>query len=339
MIKKTCFCEKNMLKIGNIELDVPFFQAPLSGYTDRPMRVLARQFGAPLTFTGVLLDKISLHPRAIRKLLSNPGPDESPVGAQILGANPKTMASAARAFQDYGFDLIDLNFACPAPKVLRRGRGGALLADPERAIEIFKRVRDEITCPLTIKLRTGIANNDGTRDNFWKICEQTIAYGVDALVVHGRTVNQKYRDHADWDILVEVKTRFADTMVIGSGDVMSAEEALRRYEQTNLDGILIARGAIGNPWIFSDARALFQGREKPAPPTLKEQGEVMIRHFDMILEMRGGIKAVRYFRKFAAGYCKRHPRRKKTLLEIMACRDADSIRQTIQKNFCNIQQL
>ena len=323
-----------MLKIGDINLDVPFFQAPLSGYTDRPMRVLARQFGAPLTFTGVLLDKISLHPRAIRKLLSNPGPDESPVGAQILGANPETMAKAAVAFERFGFDLVDINFACPAPKVLRRGRGGALLGDPDRAIEIYKRVRDAVKCPVTVKLRIGIKSDDGTQENFWRICEEAAGYGVDALVIHGRTVTQKYRGQADWDILAEVKKRFSDTIIIGSGDILTAEDAVKRYRESGVDGVLIARGAIGNPWIFTDARALFDGQEKPPPPLLKEQGQVMLRHFEMILEMRTEIKAIRYFRKFAVGYCRRHRQRKKVQMKLMACRKADAIRSVITENFC-----
>jgi tRNA-dihydrouridine synthase B len=323
-----------MLKIGDIELDVPFFQAPLSGYTDRPMRVLARQFGAPLTFTGVLLDKISLHPRAVRKLLSNPGPDESPVGAQILGANPETMAKAAVAFEEFGFDLVDLNFACPAPKVLRRGRGGALLGTPDTAIEIYKRVRDAVKCPVSVKLRIGIKNDDGTRENFWRICEEIVAYGADALVVHGRTVTQKYRGEANWDILAQVKKQFNDTIVVGSGDILTAEDAIKRYEESGVDGVLIARGAIGNPWIFTDARALFNGQEKPPQPPLKEQGEVILRHFEMILEMHPEIKAIRYFRKFAVGYCRRHPQRKKVQMELMECRKADAVRAVVTESFC-----
>lgn len=322
-----------MLKIGKINLDTPFFQAPLSGYTDRPMRVLARRFGSPLTFTGVLLDKISLHKGAIRKLLSNPGPDESPVGAQILGSTPETMAKAAVMFERYGFDLIDLNFACPAPKVLRRGRGGALLLDPDRAIEIFRRVRDVVSCPVTVKLRTCFKHNDGTIDNFWKICDGLAEYGIDAMVVHGRSVKQMYRNKADWDTPVKLKQKFPNIPIVGSGDIMTATDAYDRYRQTGLDGILIARGAIGNPWIFSDARAMFQGKPAPAAPTLIEQGNVMLDHLNMLLEIKEEAKAVRYFRKFASGYCKRHPQRKKTLLAMMACKQADCLRSVIDEQF------
>ena len=324
---------QNMLKFGNIEMDVPFFQAPLSGYTDRAMRVLARQFGAPLTFTGVLLDKVSLHPRAIRKLLSNPGPDESPVGAQILGTTPETMAQSAVCFEKYGFDLIDLNFACPAPKVLRRGRGGALLKKPDVAIEIFKQVRDAVKCPVTVKLRTCFEHEDGTIDNFWKICEGLVANGVDGIVIHGRSVKQLYRNKAEWETVVKVKHQFPNTPIVGSGDIMTAEDALQRYKETGLDGILIARGAIGNPWIFREARELFNDNPKPAPPSLQEMGQTMIKHLEMLLETKDELKSVRFFRKFASGYCKRHPQRKKALLGLMACKNAEQVYKIIDEYF------
>jgi nifR3 family TIM-barrel protein len=243
------------------------------------------------------------------------------------------MAKAAVAFEEFGFDLVDLNFACPAPKVLRRGRGGALLGNPDTAIEIYKRVRDAVKCPVSVKLRIGIKSDDGTRENFWRICEEVTAYGVDALVVHGRTVNQKYRGQADWEIVSEVKKRFNNTIIVGSGDILTAEDAVNRYKESGVDGVLIARGAIGNPWIFTDARALFNGEEKPAPPPLKEQGQVMLRHFEMLLEMRPGIRAIRYFRKFAVGYCRRHPQRKRVQMELMACRKPEEIRKVVMENF------
>ena len=322
-----------MLKIGNLELKAPFFQAPLSGYTDRPMRVLAKEYGAPLTFTGVLLDQIALHPKAIRKLLSIPGDDERPVGAQILGATPETMAKAAFEFEKLKFDVIDLNFACPAPKVLRRGRGGAMLKKPEIAIETFKRVRDSVKCPVSVKLRIGFEANEGVTDNFWQICEGLAENGVDMLCIHGRTVKQMYREKADWDVLAKVKQRFPDTPIVGSGDVMSAESALQRYERTGIDGILFARGAIGNPWIFSDAKALFAGEAKPAPPTIRETGEILLRHFEMTFETKREPKAIGFFRKFMSGYSNRHPQRKRVLVELMACKRADEIRTLVDEYF------
>lgn len=320
-----------MLKIGDISLDMPFFQAPLSGYSDYPMRRLARQYGAPLTFTGVMLDKIALHPKAVRKLKFNPEADEHPVGAQILGADPKTMAQAAKGFESIGFDLIDLNFACPAPKVLRRGRGGFLLNKPDTAIEIYRRVREAVKCPVMIKLRIGFGSSDGTRDNFWKVCQQAASDGIDALSIHGRTVKAKYRGNADWDIIKKVKQRFPQTTVIGSGDLFDAETAVERFISSGVDGIIIARGAIGNPWIFRDIRAIIEGKPAPPAPGITEQGRVMLRHFEMVLQRQKMIKAVRYFRKFTIRYCRRHPQRKKVQMALMAAQDQNQVLAEIKK--------
>jgi nifR3 family TIM-barrel protein len=319
-----------MLKIGNISLSVPFFQASLSGYSDYPMRFLARQYGSPLTFTGVMLDKIALHPKAVKKLQFQPGDDEHPIGAQILGADPKTMAQAAKSFESIGFDIIDLNFACPAPKVLRRGRGGDLLNKPETAIEIFRRVRDAVKCPVMIKIRIGFGNDDRTQENFWQICEQLSGDGVDAITIHGRTVKTKYRGTANWDIFKEAKKKFPKTTIIGSGDLFDAETIVQRLASSKVDGVIIARGAIGNPWIFTNVRALLDGKPLPEKPTITEQGKVIRRHFEMILERRRMIKGIRYFRKFSVRYCRLHPQRRKVQAELMAAEDKNEVFDVIK---------
>lgn len=320
-----------MLKIGNIELDVPFYQAPLSGYTEWPMRKLAKQFGAPLVFTGVLLDKIALHPKAVRKLKFQPGEDEHPVGAQILGNDPESMAAAAAGFENIGFDIIDLNFACPAPKVLRRKRGGFQLNNPDLVLETIKRVKDAVKCPVSIKLRIGYDKNAESTEKFWEICERTHSEGIDAITIHGRTVLVKYRGKADWEIVSQVKKRYPDTIIFGSGDLMTPESIVDRLCTTGLDGVAIARGAIGNPWIFTETRALLENKPKPAPPTLEEQREIMLHHLDMICQVKPERKAIPFFRKFTSGYCKRHPQRKNVLLEILQAKTNDQLKATINK--------
>ncbi len=324
-----------MLKIGSVSLDLPFMQASLSGYSDRPMRVLARRFGSPMTFTGVFLDKNAVHLKAAKKLLFAPEGEELPVAGQILGANPSTMATAAAAFEQLGYAFIDLNFACPAPKVLRRGRGGALLQKPETAIEIYRQVRDKVSCPVTMKLRTGFDSSDASREDFWRLCTLAAEEGVDALFVHGRTVKQKYRGKANWQTVAEVKRRFPNTTVIGSGDLLDAQTAADQITSAAIDGVIIARGAIGNPWIFSELKALLTGEPKPPPPSITEQGQVMLEHFEMIAQTREMIKAVRYFRKFAVNYCRRHPRRKKAQAALMKARSSTEVITAI-KQFYNL---
>jgi nifR3 family TIM-barrel protein len=322
-----------MLTFGPIQLDMPFIQAPLSGYTDHPMRILARRFSCPLTFTGVMLDKIALHHKALKKMKFQPQDNEHPVGAQVLGDDPEIMSKAAAKFIKVGYDLIDLNFACPAPKVLRRGRGGNLMKQPAFIRETFLRTREKVNCPVFMKIRIGFDSGEASQADFWTICENAATDGVDMLAIHGRTVCQKYRGKSDWALISEVKNRFPNLRIFGSGDVLSAETAIQRLNETGVDGVIIARGAIGNPWIFEEVRALYEGREKPAPPTLQQQGQIMLEHFEMICAMRPERKAVPYFRKFMANYCKRHPQRKKTLLALMACKTIPTVQATIKERY------
>lgn len=319
-----------MLKLGKIILDVPFFQAPLSGYSDYAMRRLAIDFGSPLSFAGVMLAKSAVNPKVLRKAQFRPDADEHPVGAQILGRKPDEMALAAVALSRVGFDVIDLNFACPAPKVIRRRRGGYLLNEPDLAVEILQRVREAVTCPVTIKLRIGFEQNEPGCDNFWEIAERSINAGADALVIHGRTVRQMFSGTADWQILAELKKRFPDAIIIGSGDMFDAKESFAMLKETGLDGLVIARGAIGNPWIFSQLRSLFEGQPSPELPGLQEQGRTVLRHFEMICGLYGPSKSVRFFRKFLVHYCRRRDERKKHQKVLLAAQNSDQLLKAIR---------
>ncbi len=319
------------LKLGQLELDVPFFQAALSGYTDWAMRKLAKDFGCPLTLTGVMLAKSVANPKVLRKREFRPQEDEHPVGAQLLSRTPQTMAKAARDCVAVGYDLIDLNFACPAPKVLRRKRGGALLAEPDLVADILKAVKDVVDCPVLMKLRYGVNHNPDAEASFWQIVEQSINQGVDALVIHGRTVSEKYRGKADWGILQKVKQAFPQATIVGSGDLFSAVDAVDLMARTGLDGIVAARGAVGNPWLLRDLRSLFEGKPLPARPTLPEQKEALLCHFNRVLQLYEERRAVGFFRKFAAGYTKAHPQRKTVLLAIMAAKTKQELYDVVEQ--------
>jgi len=305
------------LKLGSLTLDVPFFQASLSGYSDQAMRLLVRRFGCPFTLADMMLAKSAANPRVLRKASFRPAADEHPVGAQILGRNPATMAKAASDLVTRGYDVIDLNFACPAPKVLRRGRGGALLSEPDIVIDSLKAVRDVVIVPVLMKLRIGVDHKPQSLDNFWEIVTRSIENGVDALVIHGRTVKERFRGKADWDLLAEVKSSFPDATIVGSGDIFDPHQTVDLMKRTGLDGFLVARGAIGNPWIFRDLRCLWENRPMPPPPDLAEQRLVILEHFERILKDYPERKAVRIFRKYFAGYAQRHPKRKPALLSLM----------------------
>jgi len=320
-----------MLRLGNLELAQPFFQAAMSGYSDRPMRVLAREHGAPLVFSGVMLDKFTLHPAILTKSAFTVADDEHPVGGQILGTEPKMMAYAARSLEQIGYDLIDLNFACPVPKVLRRGRGGYMLNRPKEVREIYRRVREAVSCPVLMKLRIGFDKGQEDRDNFWQICRDAATEGIDGLIVHGRTVQEKYSGRADWEILAQLKGQLPDTVVIGSGDLLTAAKAVEQFKTSGLDGVVIARGAIGNPWIFQEMAALLDGNGKLLAPSLAEQGQTILRHFEMVVDQYGPSKAVGFFRKFSVKYCRRHPQRKKVQMQLLAARETDEVRQLLKQ--------
>jgi nifR3 family TIM-barrel protein len=314
-----------MLKIGNIILDVPFFQASLSGYSDYAMRTIARDCGAPLVFAGVMLAKGVIHPRVFNNPSFKPGADEHPIGAQLLGEDPEIMAKAAKVVRKMGFDLIDLNFACPMPKVINRKRGGFLLNDPDKVIEIFNAVKDSVDCPVTMKLRTSFDNQ--SCDNFWKICSRAVAGKVDALIVHPRAVCQRFTGQADWQFLSEVKKQFPRTIIIGSGDLFSADTIKNNIKSSGVDGASIARGAIGNPWIFSQLR---KGNDFTAP-TLDEQGRVISKHFRLLCSLYGDENAVRHFRKFAVCYCKLHPSRRKVQKAFYSATTADDFLAVVKQ--------
>jgi tRNA-dihydrouridine synthase B len=324
-----------MLTLGNLILSVPFVQAPLSGYSDYAMRRLALDFGAPLTFSGVMLAKSAAHPKLLKKPAFRPHDDEHPVGAQILGNDPATMAAAAKALEEAGYDIIDLNFACPVPKVLHRGRGGYLLKEPDTVMRIYRRVREAVTCPVTMKLRTGYDSSDASYDHFYRIVSEASEQNVDALVIHARTVVQKFVGEVDWSLLAQIKQHFPKTTLIGSGDLFEPHKTVERLKTAKLDGILIARGAIGNPWIYQSLHAVMKGEPAPPAPSLAEQARVMRKHFEMVGRLYTPIKAIRYFRKFLIRYCRLHPRRKQAQKTLLAANSQAQLLAGIERWYGN----
>jgi tRNA-dihydrouridine synthase B len=307
-----------MVRIGTLQLENPFLQAALSGYTDYPMRILAKRFGCALTLTGVMLDRISLHPKAIKQSKFHCRPDEHPVAAQIFGDDPQVIAQSAVAFRNLGYDMIDLNFACPVPKVLRRERGGWMMRKPYIIREAFQRTRDAVNCPVTMKLRRAYDDTDAGKEDFWTIIDNASTDGVDAIGIHGRTVEQKYKGKADWSVVTEVKKKYPHLTIFGSGDLMDAPTVMQRLHESGIDGVLLARGAVGNPWLFRECIALWA-----------EQSQILLEHFEMIQKIRPGRRGVSFFRKFMIGYLRRLPQRKKALLPFMTVKDPVEFRELI----------
>ncbi|MEI6255638.1 MAG: tRNA-dihydrouridine synthase [Planctomycetota bacterium] len=298
------------LSIGGIQLDSPAVQAALSGYSDRAMRVLARRHAAAYSLGEVLLDTfvnaVGKNKRNLTRIAVSP--EEHPVGGQLMGANPDDFAPAARRLVAEGFDIIDINFGCPVKKVLGRCRGGYLLSVPETALEIVSRVRDAVPpeVPVTLKMRRGLDDSAASADRFWTIFDGAFARGAAAITVHGRTVQQKYVGPSNWEFLAAVKRHAGSRIVIGSGDLFSAEACVAMLRQTGVDGVSIARGAIGNPWIFRQTLALLAGEPPLPPPTIHEQADVLREHFALAVELHGEDLAGRVMRKFAIKYARLH---------------------------------
>lgn len=301
--------QKQALSIGSIHLDSPMVQAALSGYSDVAMRLLAREYGCPYTINEVVLDRlIPEGGRKMRRMLAV-DPDEHPVAGQLMGSEPVQFARAADEMVSLGYDAVDINFGCPVKKVLGRCRGGYLLSDPSAARDIISRVHDAVNgrVPVTLKMRRGMDDAPQSERNFFEILDAAFEIGCAAVTVHGRTVAQRYVGPSRWPFLAQVKRHVGRRIILGSGDLFTAPDCIRMLEETGVDGVSIARGAIGNPFIYRELRALLDGRFLPDPPTLGEQRTAIRRHFDRMVCLYGEKKASVLFRKFGVRYSELHP--------------------------------
>ena len=299
------------LKIGNVEIGFPVVQAALSGYSDCPMRVMAVRNGAPYTVCEVMLDKflVDMKDRKRTSHFLHIADEEHPVGGQLMGAEPEQFSLGAMKLVEAGFDIIDINFGCPVKKVLGRCRGGFHLSQPDVALEIIRRTRDNVPAeiPVTVKMRRGIDDTQESTDNFYEILDGAFEIGVAAVTVHGRTVKQRYIGPSKWEFLKQLKKHAGDRIVLGSGDLFTPQDCLRMIEETGVDGVTVARGAIGNPWIFSQTRAIAEGKPLPDPPSLHEQRDVMREHFRLAQEVYGASRVGQLMRKFGIKYSILHP--------------------------------
>ena len=297
------------LRIGDVAIDFPVGLGALAGYSDLPYRLLCRSLGAPYCITEAMLDRQVLLEGKLRKRLIRLDPADHPVAGQIMGIEPETMAEAARSLDRMGFDIIDLNFACPVKKVVSHKRGGALMKDPARALATVRAVLEAVPGrPVTLKLRRSFRTSDTANEDFWAIARGAFEAGAAAIAVHARSVEQKYTGRADWGFLAEVKREFPDRTILGSGDVTGPAESLRMLAETGVDGVLAARGAIGNPWFFAQTRDLAAG-QPPRQPHLDEQREVIYRHFRLASEAYDPRRGLKMLRHFSLQYAKMHPRR------------------------------
>ena len=289
-----------MIRIGTIELENPFVLAPLAGITDASTRSLAKEQGAALVYSEMISGKGLWYKDKNTERLLNIAEGEEPIFYQLFGSDPEILAHAARELRPRRNAGIDLNMGCPVPKVVKNGEGSALLKNPQLIYDLVYAVVQAAEKPVTAKIRIGW---DADSINAVETAKAIEAAGASAIAVHGRTREQYYTGQADWNMIRKVKEAVS-IPVIGNGDVFSGEDANRMLAETGCDLVMIARGALGNPWIFRDALAIWRGEEVPPAPTLEEKVRMMRIHLDRMLAEKGEYAAVREMRKHAGWYLK-----------------------------------
>ncbi|MDD3363153.1 MAG: tRNA dihydrouridine synthase DusB [Hespellia sp.] len=286
------------LTIGNVELDNSYVLGPMAGVTDLPFRLLCKEQGAGLLCMEMVSAKGILYNNKNTETLLAIHSQEQPVSLQLFGSDPHIMSEMAKRIEDRPFAILDVNMGCPVPKIVRNGEGSALMNQPKQVYEIVSALVKAISKPVTVKIRKGFDDNHINAVEIAKIIEEA---GASAVAVHGRTREQYYAGKADWDIIRQVKEAVT-IPVIGNGDVMSGEKAVALREQTGCDGIMIARGAQGNPWIFSELLAYEESGVISPRPDKEEVKRTMLRHMDLQIEHKGDYLGIREMRKHIAWY-------------------------------------
>ena len=291
------------LKIGNVELENNVILGPMAGISDLPFRLLCHEQGAGLVCMEMVSAKAITYKNKNTDKLMEIHPSEHPVSLQLFGSEPDVMAEATRMIADKPYDILDVNMGCPVPKVVGNGEGSALMKKPELIEEIVKALVSATDRPVTVKIRKGFNDNSINAVECALAAQQG---GAAAVAVHGRTREQYYSGKADWSIIAKVKDA-VNIPVIGNGDVVDGPSAKALFEETGCDGIMIARAAQGNPWIFREVVSYLKGEGTPDRPSPQEVYDTVMRHADLQLEYKGEYIGIREMRKHVSWYTAGYP--------------------------------
>ncbi len=287
------------LKIGNVELNNNLILAPMAGITDLPFRIITEKFQPGLVCTEMVSAKALFYGDDKTKQLLKSDGEIVPISMQIFGSDPETMGFAAKYVSQFA-DIVDINMGCPAPKVVKNGDGSKLLLNLEKAQEIIKSVVKFSTKPVTVKFRKGWNDEKIVACELARIAEEC---GVSAITIHGRTREQYYTGKADLDIIKKVKES-VKIPVIGNGDIIDEESAIKMFEYTGVDGIMIGRGTIGNPWIFEQIKYFLENNQKISRPTKEEKFQLIKQHIELAIKEKGEKIGINEMRKNISAYTK-----------------------------------
>ena len=318
------------LKVGNVELRNNILLAPMAGITDLPFRLICEKHGAGLTCTEMISSKGLYYNDSKTKLLLNVQGEERPVAAQIFGSDIEALKYASE-YVSKVVDIVDINMGCPAPKIVKNGDGSKLLKNLDLVFCIAKEVVKASKVPVTVKIRKGWNSKSVVAVEVAKLLEEA---GVSAITIHGRTREEYYLGKADWDIIKKVKES-VKIPVIGNGDIKTKEDALRMFEQTNVDGLMIGRGAIGNPWIFEEVINYLQGKEQ-RKVTNSERLETIIEHINLAVKEKGENIAIKEMRKHLAYYVRNEKDASKIRERINKINDKGALIDCLSEYFKNI---
>ena len=301
------------IKIGNVELENNVFLAPMAGITDRPFRMVCKEFNPGLVYTEMVSSKGLYYKDSKTDLLLNMKDEKRPIAVQIFGNDTEAMKYATQYVSEFA-DIVDINMGCPAPKVVKNGDGSKLLLNLDLAEEIVSEVVKSSKVPVTVKIRKGWDANNIVAVEAAKRIERA---GASAITIHGRTRDEFYSGTADWDIIKQVK-QSVNIPVIGNGDIKTKEDAIQMFKQTGVDGIMIGRAALGNPWIFREIISGLNGDVEIKTVSNEEKLRIILKHIDLEVQEKGEVTAVKEMRKHISWYIKN-------------CKEASKFRDVVNK--------
>jgi len=319
------------MKIGNIDLKNNVYMAPMAGVTDLPYRTILHEMGAGLTVTEMVSAKAILYKNKNTEELMTRGGDGEPVAVQLFGSDPEIMSDIAHQIEDR-FEIIDVNMGCPVGKIVNNHEGSDLMNHPDLAYEILSRMVDKCHVPITVKFRKGFSKEDDTAVEFARMAEKA---GVSAVTVHGRTRSQMYAGKADWDVIRRVKEAVS-IPVFGNGDIFEPEDAKRMIDETNCDGVAIARGAQGNPWLVKRTIHYLETGELLPKPEIPEIIEMIHKHTELMRDIKGEFTTVREMRKHISWYTEGLPNSSRLRAKVNTVDSIEKLYELVDKLLINV---